>query len=89
MPSLDPGQRVLRCAIYTRKSTDHNLERDFNSLENQREVCSAYVTSQRHKGWTELPSVYEDAAQSGGKMDRPAMQRMMRDIEAGRIPQAR
>ena len=85
MPSLEQGQRALRCAIYTRKSTDHHLERDFNSLESQREVCSAYVTSQRHKGWTELPAVYEDAAQSGGNMDRPAIRQMMQDIEAGRI----
>ena len=74
-----------RCAIYTRKSTEHNLERDFNSLASQKEICSAYITSQRHKGWIELPQVYEDAAQSGGNMDRPAMQDMMRDIEAGRI----
>lgn len=85
MSNPEPEQRALRCAIYTRKSTDHHLERDFNSLESQREVCSAYITSQRHKGWTELPAVYEDAAQSGGNMDRPAMQDMMRDIEAGTI----
>ena len=83
--TLPTNTPPLRCAIYTRKSTAHHLERDYNSLESQREVCSAYITSQQHKGWMELPSVYEDAAQSGGNMDRPAMQRMLRDIEAGRI----
>lgn len=74
-----------RCAIYTRKSTDHGLEKDFNTLDSQREVCSAYITSQRHKGWSELPQVYEDAAQSGGNIDRPAMHRLMHDIETGRV----
>jgi site-specific DNA recombinase len=77
--------RRRRCAIYTRKSTDERLDRDFNSLDSQREVCSAYVTSQRHKAWSELATRYDDAAQSGGTIDRPALQQLMRDIESNRI----
>ncbi len=84
MPILDSKQSP-RCAIYTRKSTDHGLEKDFNTLDSQREVCSAYITSQRHKGWSELPQVYEDAAQSGGNIDRPALHQLMHDIETGRV----
>src|SRR6476469_6006960 len=84
MPAPQLPQRQ-RCAIYTRKSTDDRLDRDFNSLDSQREVCSAYITSQRHKGWSELPECYEDPAQSGGTIDRPALQQLLRDIEAGRI----
>ena len=80
----EPSKR-RRCAIYTRTSTDDRLEHDFNSLDSQREVCSAYITSQRHKGWVELPTQYEDAAQSGGTIDRPAFQQLMRDIEANRV----
>lgn len=75
----------VRCAIYTRKSTEHRLNIDFNTLENQREVCSAYVTSQRHKGWIELPQHYDDGGQSGASLERPAMQQLMDDIEAGEI----
>ena len=56
--TLPANTTPLRCAIYTRKSTAHHIERDYNSLESQREVCSAYITSQQHKGWMELPSVY-------------------------------
>lgn len=81
---IDPPKR-LRCAVYTRKSTDDRLERDFNTLASQREVCSAYITSQRHKGWLELAQHYDDAGQSGGSIDRPALQELMRDIELGRI----
>jgi site-specific DNA recombinase len=77
--------RRQRCAIYTRKSTDDRLDRDFNSLDSQREVCSAYITSQRHKGWSELPASYDDAAQSGGTIDRPALQTLLRDIENNRV----
>jgi len=75
----------VRCAIYTRKSTEHRLNIDFNTLENQREVCSAYITSQRHKGWIECTHHYDDAAQSGASLERPAIQALMADIEAGSV----
>lgn len=83
--SLPETIKQQRCAIYTRKSTAHHLEREYNSLDSQREVCSAYITSQRHKSWMELPKTYEDAAQSGGNIERPAMQELMRDIESGQV----
>lgn len=76
---------VQRCAIYTRKSTDERLERDFNTLESQRELCAAYIKSQRHKGWIEIAERYDDAAQSGGNLVRPALQRLLGDIERGRV----
>ena len=74
-----------RCAIYTRKSTEEGLEQSFNSLDAQREACSAYVTSQRHEGWSELPDRYDDGGYSGGSMDRPGLGRLLADIAAGRI----
>src|SRR3990170_8051949 len=84
MPEQDDVSRQ-RCAIYTRKSTDDRLDRDFNSLDSQRQVCSAYITSQQHKKWSELLTPYDDAAQSGSTIDRPALQQLMRDIENNRI----
>ncbi|MCX6344961.1 MAG: recombinase family protein [Armatimonadetes bacterium] len=80
-----PAVRTLRCAIYTRKSTDKNLETDYNSLDAQREVCEAYIASQRHEGWICLPELYDDGGFSGGNMERPAMQQIIRDIEIGLI----
>ncbi|MCK0104323.1 recombinase family protein [Pseudohalocynthiibacter sp. F2068] len=77
--------RVLRCAIYTRKSTEEGLEQDFNSLDAQREACSAFITSQRHEGWAELPALYDDGGFSGGSMERPALARLLADIEAGAV----
>jgi DNA invertase Pin-like site-specific DNA recombinase len=76
---------VKRCAIYARKSSEHGLEQDFNSLEAQRELCSAYITSQKHRGWIETDKVYVDAAQSGGTLDRPALQALLEDVEAGQV----
>lgn len=76
---------TLRCAIYTRKSTDRGLEREINSLDAQRETCSAYIKSQRHRGWLELPRHYDDGGQSGGNLDRPALQNLMEDIEGGHV----
>ena len=73
------------CAIYTRKSTEEGLEQDFNSLDAQREACSAFILSQRHEGWCELPDHYDDGGFSGGSMERPALEKMLRDIEKGRI----
>ena len=74
-----------RCAIYTRKSTEEGLEQSFNSLDAQREACSAYITSQRHEGWSELADRYDDGGYSGGSMDRPGLERLLADIAAGRI----
>ena len=74
-----------RCAIYTRKSSEEGLEQDFNSLDAQREACAAYIASQRHEGWVLVKDRYDDGGISGGHLDRPALQRLMSDIEAGRI----
>ncbi|MGN6155402.1 MAG: recombinase family protein [Sphingomicrobium sp.] len=75
----------VRCAIYTRKSSEEGLEQDFNSLHAQREACSAYVLSQASEGWTALPDEYDDGGLSGGSLGRPALQRLLEDIEVGRI----
>src|SRR5271169_3642211 len=74
-----------RCAIYTRKSTDEGLEQAFNSLDAQREACAAFIQSQRHEGWTVSPTLYDDGGFSGGTLERPALKRLLADIEAGRI----
>ena len=76
---------AVRCAIYTRKSTDEGLDQDFNSLDAQRESAEAYILSQRHEGWTCLPDRYDDGGFTGGHMQRPALERLCADIEAGRI----
>jgi len=77
--------KLLRCAIYTRKSTDHGLELEFNSLDAQREACEAYIKSQAAEGWQKLSQRYDDAAYSGSDMDRPALQKMLNDIESRQI----
>jgi DNA invertase Pin-like site-specific DNA recombinase len=77
--------RRLRCAIYTRKSSDEGLEQEFNSLHAQREACEAFILSQRHEGWHVLSAHYDDGGYSGGTMDRPALQRLLVDIGAGKI----
>jgi site-specific DNA recombinase len=74
-----------RCAIYTRKSSEEGLEQAFNSLDAQREACAAYILSQKHEGWTVLPALYDDGGFSGGTMERPALKRLIADIEAGQI----
>ncbi len=79
------GQKRKRCAIYTRKSTEAGLEQDFNSLDAQREACEAYIKSQAHEGWKLLPQCYDDGGLSGGTLDRPALQRLLADIEAGLV----
>src|SRR5258708_19804521 len=76
-----PRTKVFRCAIYTRKSSEEGLEQDFNSLHAQRESCYAYIKSQRHEGWTPLPSLYDDGGYSGGSTDRPALKRVLADIQ--------
>jgi site-specific DNA recombinase len=82
--SQRPGKKH-RCAIYTRKSTDEGLEQAFNSLDAQREACAAYIQSQKHEGWAVIPTLYDDGGYSGGTMERPALRRLLADIEAGRI----
>jgi DNA invertase Pin-like site-specific DNA recombinase len=77
--------KILRCAIYTRKSTDHGLDLEFNSLDAQREACEAYVKSQASEGWRPLPDRYDDAAYSGGNLERPGVKKLLKDIEAGRV----
>jgi len=79
-----PAQPV-QCAIYTRKSTDEGLDRDFTSLDNQREAAEAYIMSQRHEGWVVLPDRYDDGGFSGGNLDRPALKCLLADVEADRI----
>ena len=75
----------VRCAIYTRKSSEEGLEQEFNSLQAQREACEAFISSQRHEGWVCLPACYADGGFSGATMDRPALQRLLADIAAGRV----
>jgi DNA invertase Pin-like site-specific DNA recombinase len=75
----------VRCAIYCRKSSEEGLEQSFNSLDAQREACAAYIDSQRHEGWLALDDRYDDGGYSGGTLERPALQRLIRDIEAGRV----
>ncbi len=76
---------AVRCAIYTRKSTEEGLDQAFNSLQAQREACEAYVKSQRSEGWRVLPETYDDGGFSGGTLERPALRRLLDDIDAGRI----
>jgi DNA invertase Pin-like site-specific DNA recombinase len=79
-----PAKR-MRCAIYTRKSTDEGLEQAFNSLDAQREACAAFILSQKHEGWTVLTAQYDDGGYSGGTMERPALKRLLDDIEADQV----
>ena len=75
----------LRCAIYTRKSSEEGLEQSFNSLHAQREACEAFIKSQRHEGWQLIATHYDDGGCSGGNMDRPALKQLMTDIHAGKV----
>ena len=75
----------VRCAIYTRKSCEEGLEQDFNSLDAQRESGEAFIASQQHEGWVCLPEAYEDIGYSAGNMNRPALQRLLADVQAGKI----
>lgn len=79
------GAAVVRCAVYTRKSSEEGLEQEFNSLDAQREACEAYIRSQKSTGWVALPDMYDDGGISGGTMDRPALKRLLTDIGAGRV----
>jgi DNA invertase Pin-like site-specific DNA recombinase len=77
--------KLARCAIYTRKSTEHNLDLEFNSLDAQREACEAYIKSQAHEGWRAISGRYDDGAFSGGSLDRPALQQLLADVRGHKI----
>lgn len=80
-------RKRIRGAIYTRKSSEEGLDQDFNSLDAQREACEAYIASQKAEGWVALPEFYDDGGISGGTLKRPALQRMLEDIDAGKVDQ--
>ena len=79
--------KKLRCAIYTRKSSEDGLEQEFNSLDAQREACAAYISSQKHEGWVLLPEHYDDGGLSGGSLERPALRKLLQDVADGRVDQ--
>ena len=79
------SKTMLRCAVYTRVSTEHGLEQEFNSLDNQREASEAYIKSQAHEGWKLIRNRYDDGGYSGGSMERPALQKVLDDVRARRI----
>ena len=85
MVETKPTKKILRCAVYTRKSSEEGLEQDFNSLEAQREACENYVRSQAHEGWTLIPDHFDDGGFSGGNMDRPALTRLMDLVRTGAV----
>src|SRR5262245_34298258 len=82
---MSDDRRITRCAIYTRKSSEEGLEQDFNSLDAQFEASAAYVASQKHEGWKALATRYDDGGHSGGTLERPALKRLIADIESGKI----
>jgi site-specific DNA recombinase len=81
----EPSPAPLRCAIYTRKSTEEGLEQEFNSLDAQREAAEAFIQSQRREGWIALPELYDDGGFTGANMDRPALARLLKAVEAGEL----
>src|SRR4051812_33501941 len=80
-----PIVRKLRCAVYTRKSSEEGLEQEFNSLDAQRDACEAYIASQRAEGWVLVHDRYDDGGVSGGTLERPALKQLLADIGAGRV----
>src|SRR5947209_11740205 len=78
-------QPKLHCAVYTRKASEEGLEQDFNSLDAQREACEDFMASQKREGWVLLPDMYDDGGFSGGTLERPAFQRLLSDVSAGRV----
>ena len=83
--NVAPATKPVRCAIYTRKSTDEGLNRDFNSLDAQREAAESYILSQRHAGWTLVPNEYSDGGYTGANIERPGVRQLLADIEAGKV----
>ncbi len=84
-PEKSKVVRKLRCAVYTRKSSEEGLEQEFNSLHAQREACEAYIASQRSEGWVLVRDQYDDGGISGGTLDRPGLKRLLEDIEDGLV----
>jgi DNA invertase Pin-like site-specific DNA recombinase len=84
-PDRPKVPKIVRCAIYARKSSEEGLEQEFNSLDAQREACEAYVRSRRHAGWKALAEMYDDGGLSGGTMERPALQRLLSEVKAGKV----
>src|ERR1700692_4031247 len=80
-----PSVKPVRCAIYTRVSTDQGLDQEFNSLDAQYDAAQAYIRSQAHAGWTLIKSRYDDGGFSGGSIDRPALQQLLADVKARRV----
>jgi site-specific DNA recombinase len=78
-------KRVVRCAIYTRKSTEEGLQQEFNSLDAQREAAEAFIVSQKHEGWQLVADRFDDGGYTGGNMDRPALKRLLAAVEAGSV----
>src|SRR4051812_23319383 len=85
IPMKSAVVRKLRCAVYTRKSSEEGLDMEFNSLDAQREACEAYIASQRAEGWVTVRNQYDDGGFSGGTLERPGLQRLLADIAAGLI----
>jgi site-specific DNA recombinase len=84
-PNSNRASAKLRCAIYTRKSSEEGLEQGFNSLDAQREACEAFIASQKREGWVLVGEMYDDGGFSGGTMERPAFQRLLSEVSAGKI----
>src|SRR5437588_11742914 len=85
-PTTQPrALQLVRCAVYTRKSTEEGLEQEFNSLDARRESGQAYIASQQHEGWVCLPDRYDDGGFTGGNTDRPALKRLLTDIADGKV----
>jgi DNA invertase Pin-like site-specific DNA recombinase len=82
---MTPEKKTVRCAIYTRKSTDEGLDQEFNSLDAQREAGEAYITSQRHEGWKLIETKYDDGGFSGGSLERPGLKALLADIAMSKI----
>ncbi len=82
---MDRTKKLVRCAIYTRKSTEDGLEQEYNSLDAQYDACTAYALSQRHEGWTVTKDRYDDGGFSGGTLERPGLKRLLSDIESGKV----
>lgn len=82
---MDRTKKLVRCAIYTRKSTEDGLEQEYNSLDAQYDACTAYALSQRHEGWTVTKDRYDDGGFSGGTLERPGLTRLLADIESGKV----
>ncbi len=78
-------KKVIRCAIYTRKSSEEGLDLEFNSLDAQREACEAYIKSQKHEGWQLVDKHYNDGGYSGGTLERPALKELLNDISLGNV----